>query len=61
MLFRSSSVDEQIYHEALVHPTMAKVIDPKRVLILGGWSWISSLWSAMKCPVRSSEMSGGLE
>ncbi|MBE7125065.1 polyamine aminopropyltransferase [Bacillus mycoides] len=31
-----SSVDEQIYHEALVHPIMAKVIDPKRVLILGG-------------------------
>ncbi|HDR6270761.1 TPA: polyamine aminopropyltransferase [Bacillus cereus] len=31
-----SSVDEQIYHEALVHPIMSKVIDPKRVLILGG-------------------------
>ncbi|MED2802083.1 polyamine aminopropyltransferase [Bacillus thuringiensis] len=31
-----SSVDEQIYHEALVHPIMANVIDPKRVLILGG-------------------------
>lgn len=31
-----SSVDEQIYHEALVHPIMAKVIDPKRVLTLGG-------------------------
>ncbi|MGH1046410.1 MULTISPECIES: polyamine aminopropyltransferase [Bacillus] len=31
-----SSVDEQIYHEALVHPIMAKGIDPKRVLILGG-------------------------
>ena len=24
----------------------------------GGWSWISSLWSAMKCPVMSYEMSG---
>ena len=23
----------------------------------GGWSWISSLWSAMKCPVMSYEMS----
>ncbi|WIG21786.1 polyamine aminopropyltransferase [Bacillus anthracis] len=31
-----SSVDEQIYHEALVHPIMSKVIDPKRILILGG-------------------------
>ena len=27
----------------------------------GGWSWISSLWSAMKCPVMSYEMSMGLE
>ena len=26
----------------------------------GGWSWISSLWSAMKCPVMSYEMSMGL-
>ena len=22
----------------------------------GAWSWISSLWSAMECPVMSSEM-----
>ena len=27
----------------------------------GGWSWISSLWSVMKCPVISYEMSVGLE
>ena len=27
----------------------------------GGWNWISSLWSAMKCPVMSYEMSMGLE
>ena len=26
----------------------------------GGWSWISSLWSAMKCPLLSYEMSVGL-
>ena len=26
----------------------------------GGWSWISSLWSAMKCPVMSFEMSVAL-
>ena len=26
----------------------------------GGWSWISSLWSAMKCPVVSFEISVGL-
>ena len=33
----------------------------KLVLVSGGWSWISSLWSAMKCPVMSYEMSVGLE
>ena len=27
----------------------------------GGWSWISSLWSTMKCPVMSYAMSVGLE
>ena len=27
----------------------------------GGWSWISSLWSTMKCSVLSYEMSLGLE
>ena len=27
----------------------------------GGWSWISSLWNAMKCPVMSYEMSVVLE
>ena len=27
----------------------------------GGWSWISSLWSAMKCPVMSYEISVVLE
>ena len=27
----------------------------------GGWSWISSLWSAMKCSVMSYEMSMVLE
>ena len=26
----------------------------------GGWSWISSLWNAMKCPVVSFEVSMGL-
>ena len=26
----------------------------------GGWSWISSLWSAMKCPVVSFRVSMGL-
>ena len=26
----------------------------------GGWSWISSLWSAMKCPIVSFEVSLGL-
>ena len=27
----------------------------------GGWCWISSLWSIMKCQVMSSEISMGLE
>ncbi|CAG9612172.1 Polyamine aminopropyltransferase [Bacillus rhizoplanae] len=31
-----SSVDERLYHEALVHPAMALVDSPKSVLILGG-------------------------
>jgi len=31
-----SSVDEHRYHEALVHPALSSVVDPKRVLILGG-------------------------
>ena len=26
----------------------------------GGWNWVSSLWSAMKCPVVSFEVSVGL-
>ena len=29
-------------------------------LCSGGWSWIFSLWSAMKCPVVSFEVSVGL-
>ena len=33
----------------------------KLVSVFGGWSWISSLWSAMKSPVKSYEMSMGLE
>ena len=27
------------------------------ISVMGGWSWISSLWSTMKCPVVSSEVS----
>jgi spermidine synthase len=33
---QSGEVDEFIYHEALVHPSMALHPDPQRVLILGG-------------------------
>ena len=33
----------------------------KLVSMSGGWSWISSLWSAMKCIVMSYEMSVDLE
>ena len=32
----------------------------KLVWCSGGWSWISSICSAMKCPVVSFEMSVGL-
>ena len=31
-----SSLDEYRYHEALVHPGLAAVADPRRVLVLGG-------------------------
>jgi spermidine synthase len=31
-----STVDEYRYHEALVHPGLASVADPERVLVLGG-------------------------
>ena len=33
----------------------------KLVSVFWWWSWISSLWSAMKCPVMSYEMSVVLE
>jgi len=33
---QSCEVDEQLYHEALVHPAMSAVHQPKRVLIIGG-------------------------
>lgn len=31
-----SSIDEYRYHESLIHPAMARLINPKTVLILGG-------------------------
>ena len=33
---QSCELDEAIYHEALVHPAMACVYQPKRVMIIGG-------------------------
>ena len=33
---QSCEVDEKYYHEALVHPAMRSVKDPKRVMIIGG-------------------------
>lgn len=33
---QSCELDEAIYHEALVHPAMASVYQPKRVMIMGG-------------------------
>jgi spermidine synthase len=33
---QSCTIDERIYHEALVHPALASVKDPKRVCIFGG-------------------------
>lgn len=31
-----STIDEYRYHETLVHPAMARIVDAKRVLVLGG-------------------------
>jgi spermidine synthase len=33
---QSCELDEAIYHEALVHPAMASIYQPKRVMIMGG-------------------------
>jgi len=33
---QSCELDEAIYHEALVHPAMASVYQPRRVMIMGG-------------------------
>lgn len=33
---QSAEADEHIYHESLVHPVMASVAEPKRVLVVGG-------------------------
>ena len=33
---QSCELDEAIYHEALVHPAMVSVYQPKRVMIMGG-------------------------
>jgi len=35
-LLQSAEIDEFVYHESLVHPTMIAHPDPKRVLIVGG-------------------------
>lgn len=35
-VIQSTTYDEYIYHEALVHPVMLTVKDPKNVLIIGG-------------------------
>lgn len=45
-----SSVDEYRYHEALVHPAMAAVVMPKRVLVLGGGDGMA-VREALKHPV----------
>ena len=36
------------------------VMEANQCQCSGGWSWISPLWSAMKCPVITFEMSVGL-
>lgn len=33
---QSAEVDEAIYHEALIHPAMCAVKEPKRALVIGG-------------------------
>lgn len=44
-----ASADEYRYHEALVHPAMASVVHPRRVLILGGGDGLA-LREALKYP-----------
>jgi len=33
---QSCEIDEYLYHESLVHPAMAAIYEPKRVMIIGG-------------------------
>lgn len=50
---QSSEYDEAIYHEALVHPAMASVVHPKRVMIMGGGEGATARevlkWPTVEC------------
>jgi spermidine synthase len=48
-----SSRDEYRYHEALVHPLLARLTDPKRVLVLGGGDGLA-LREILKYPAVQS-------
>lgn len=46
---QSSQADERIYHEALVHPTLAGLDERGEILILGGGEG-ATLREALRCP-----------
>ena len=50
---QSSEFDEAIYHETLVHPAMASVPAPKRVMIMGGGEGATARevlkWPTVEC------------
>jgi spermidine synthase len=52
---QSCERDEYLYHEALVHPAMASVSSPKRVMIIGGGEG-ATLREVLKWPVEQVDM-----
>jgi len=46
---QSAQTDERIYHEALVHPSLAAAADRREVLILGGGEG-ATLREVLRCP-----------
>lgn len=52
---QSCTVDEGLYHEALVHPVMSSVACPKRVLVIGGGEGATAR-EVLKWPVECVDM-----
>lgn len=50
---QSCLADERIYHESLVHPAMVSVVNPRRVLIVGGGEGATARevlkWRSVEC------------